>query len=172
MEWFGANARSLAPNGEAVVSTSGFRLSPDRGLDPEDNRDLDAVAVIGSDQWATAAAPDLSPLLRSVSARGGIVGGICAGTLALARSRLFENAGHTSNGRDWILDHQPGYAGSALYQDVPHAVADKRIVSAPGSAPGTFALAFLETLYPGESGQLAEMRTLFSKEYTPAGTAS
>jgi len=38
-------------------------------------------------------------------------------------------------------------------------------VSAPGSAPGTFALAFLGALCPGRKEQLAEMRTLFASEY-------
>ncbi|TIW14178.1 MAG: glutamine amidotransferase, partial [Mesorhizobium sp.] len=47
----------------------------------------------------------------------------------------------------------------------PYAVADGRIVSAPGSAPGTFALAYLKTLYPQRSGDVAEMRMLFAKEY-------
>lgn len=147
---------------------SGFHLTPDRGLDVAENADLDAVAVIGSDHWAAGSHPDPSPLLKAVAARGGVVGGICAGTLALARSGLFEAARHTSNGRDWILNHEPAYAGSSHYVDVPHAVADGRIVSAPGSAPGTFALAFLKALYPEQEGQLAEMKALFAREFTGA----
>ncbi len=165
-EWFGARTLSLTPSGEAVRSMSGFRLTPDRGADPAENADLDAVAVIGSDGWATPRAPDVSALLRTVEERGGVVGGICAGTLALARAGLFGNADHTSNGRDWILKHEPDYAGAARYRDVPHAVADGRIVSAPGSAPGTFALAFLETLLPGQQARFSEMRELFAREYS------
>ncbi|PWJ85065.1 putative intracellular protease/amidase [Pseudaminobacter salicylatoxidans] len=165
-EWFATRTLSLTPTGEAVRSMSGFRLMPDRGADPAENADLDAVAVIGSDVWATPRAPDVSALLRTVEERGGVVGGICAGTLALARAGLFEQADHTSNGRDWILKHEPDYAGAARYRDVPHAVADGRIVSAPGSAPGTFALAFLEALLPGREEQLAEMRALFAREYS------
>ncbi len=168
VEWFGARAVSLSPGGSPRKSMSGFHLTPDRSLEVAENADLDAVAVIGSDQWASKSHPDPSPLLKAVTARGGVVGGICAGTLALARSGLFETAGHTSNGRDWILMHEPGYAGSANYQDVPHAVADDRIVSAPGSAPGTFALAFMKALYPEQEGQLAEMKTLFAREFTGA----
>ncbi|WP_019170735.1 DJ-1/PfpI family protein [Pseudaminobacter salicylatoxidans] len=165
-EWFAMRTLSLTPTGEAVRSMSGFRLMPDRGADPAENADLDAVAVIGSDVWATPRAPDVSALLRTVEERGGVVGGICAGTLALARAGLFEQADHTSNGRDWILKHEPDYASAARYRDVPHAVADGRIVSAPGSAPGTFALAFLEALLPGREAQLAEMRALFAREYS------
>jgi putative intracellular protease/amidase len=164
VEWFGARAVSLTPDGKPVTSASGFLLMPDRSAGVDENTDLDAVAVIGSDRWVDAP-PDISGLLTAIAARGGVVGGICAGTLALARAGLFEKARHTSNGRDWINEKEPDYAGAGNYQDVPHAVADGRIVSAPGSAPGTFALAYLKTLYPHRSSDLAQMRTLFVKEY-------
>ncbi len=169
VEWFGAKAVSLAPDGKPVVGISGFTLTPDRGTDVAANADLDAVAVIGSDSWAAETPPDVSGLLKSVSERGGVVGGICAGTLALARSGLLQGQKHTSNGRDWILAHLPTYAGSDFYEDVPYAVAGDRIVTAPGSAPGTFAATFLEVLYPDQKQQLVEMRGLISREY--AGTS-
>lgn len=168
VEWFGARAVSLTPEGKPVTGISGFRLTPDRSADVDENADLDAVAVIGSDQWAGKAPPDVAELLNAVATRGGVVGGICAGTLALARAGMFEEASHTSNGRDWINGHEAGYAGDSNYQDVARAVADGKIVSAPGSAPGTFALAFLKTLYPERGSDLAQMRTLFAKEYAEA----
>lgn len=168
VEWFGARAVSLTPDGKPVTGTSGFRLTPDRSAGINENTDLDAIAVIGSDRWFGNAPPDIAELLTDVASRGGVVGGICAGTLALARAGLFEKARHTSNGRDWINGHEAGYVGDLNYQDVPHAVADGNVVSAPGSAPGTFALAFLKTLYPERSSDLAQMRTLFMKEYAEA----
>ncbi|RVA48344.1 glutamine amidotransferase [Mesorhizobium sp. M7A.F.Ca.US.001.01.1.1] len=168
VEWFGARVVSLTPDGNPVAGISGFRLTPDRSAGADKNDDLDAIAVIGSDEWAGKAPPDVADLLNAVASRGGVVGGICAGTLALARAGLFEKARHTSNGRDWINGHEAGYAGDNLYQDVPHAMADGKIVSAPGSAPGTFALAFLKTLYPERGSDLARMRTLFAKEYAEA----
>lgn len=171
VEWFGAKAVPISPDGKALRSASGFELRPERGFSPDDNGDLDAVAVIGSDNWAGEAPPDPSALLKAVAARGGVVGGICAGTLALARAGLFAGVGHTSNGPDWIREHLPAYAGSERYLDVPHAVADGKIVSAPGSAPGTFAIAFLNALFPDQAGQLGEMRAMFSREYgTAAGS--
>lgn len=165
VEWFGARAVAISPHASPLTSIAGFSLSAKRSANPAENQDLDAVAVIGSDGWADKGAPDVSPLLKAVAARGGVVGGICAGTLALARSGLFEAVRHTSNGRDWILRHEPVYAGVASYQDVPHAVADKKIVSAPGSAPGTFATAFLQTLYPEQGDQIGEMRAMFAREH-------
>jgi len=165
VEWFGARTVPLGPGDAELTSISGFRLRPERSINPAENKDLDAVAVIGSDNWAGRGAPDPSPLLEAVASGGGVVGGICAGTLALARAGFFAGADHTSNGRDWILHHEPNYAGRQHYQDVPHAVADGRIVSAPGSAPGTFALEFLATLYPDQPAQIAEMRRVFASEY-------
>jgi putative intracellular protease/amidase len=164
-EWFDTKLVSLAPSGREVASASGFRLTPDRPLDVENNADLDAVAVIGSDQWPESDAPDVSGLLGGVAERGGVVGGICAGTVALARAGLFAARDHTSNGRAWIAGHVPGYPGAERYRDVAHAVCDRRIVSAPGSAPGTFACAFLSALYPEREAMLCEMHAMFAKEY-------
>jgi putative intracellular protease/amidase len=164
-DWFSVAAVALTPGGTPVRSAAGFAMTPHRGLEPGENDDLDAVAVIGAEGWTAAGAPDPGPLLHAVAARGGVVGGICAGTLALARAGLFEGRAHTSNGRVWIADHLPVYAGQGHYRDVPHAVADERIVSAPGSAPVTFATAFLEALLPAESETLARMRALFASEH-------
>jgi putative intracellular protease/amidase len=168
-DWFATRPVALTPKGEPVVSIGGFELVGQRGLTPEESRDLDAVAVIGSDSWAVKSHPDVAPLLISVSERGGVVGGICAGTLALARAGLFRDRAHTSNGRGWILGHVPDYPGAERYRDVPHAVTDRGLISAPGSAPGTFAIAFLEALYPEQTEQIAQMRTMFASEYGDGG---
>lgn len=165
VEWFGVRAVAISPHASPLTSIAGFGLNAQRNANPEENQDLDAVAVIGSDGWAERGAPDVAPLLKAVAARGGVVGGICAGTLALARAGLFEGTRHTSNGRDWILGHEPDYVGAADYQDVPHAISDNNIVSAPGSASGTFATAFLRALYPEKIDQIGEMRAMFAREY-------
>ncbi|EFG2885496.1 glutamine amidotransferase [Escherichia coli] len=164
-EWFGGKAISISPDGKPVRSIGGFLLTPDRSADPDANRDLDGLAVIGSDSWA-ASPPDVAPLLKSIAARGGVVGGICAGTLALARAGLFENAAHTSNEEAWLNQVLPDYPGRANYRQLDHATADGRIVSAPGSAPGTFAATFLEALYPEKAEAIGGMRAMFAKEYS------
>ncbi len=165
-EWFPGRVVALSPGAMPVRSIGRLMLTPERATDAESNGDLDAVAVIGSDGWAGTDAPDVGPLLKAVDARSGIVGGICAGTLALARAGLFAKAAHTSNGRDWISGLVPDYAGNERYRDVPHAVADGRIISAPGSAPGTFAVEFLKTLHPDKADTVAQMKEMFAKEYT------
>lgn len=165
-EWFAGRVVALSPGAKPVRSIGRLMLTPERATDAESNGDLDAVAVIGSDGWAGADAPDVGPLLKAVNARNGVVGGICAGTLALARAGLFANTAHTSNGREWISGLVPGYAGNEHYRDEPRAVSGGRIISAPGSAPGTFATEFLGILYPEKSDNAAEMKAMFAKEYT------
>jgi putative intracellular protease/amidase len=118
VEWFGARAVSLTPDGKPVTSASGFLLTPGRSAEVDKNTDLDAVAFIGSDQWVDAP-PDISGLLTAIATRGGVVGGICAGTLALARAGLFDKAKHTSNGRDWINEKEPGYPGAQTIRTCP-----------------------------------------------------
>jgi putative intracellular protease/amidase len=165
VEWFGARAVALAPTAGPLRSIGGLHLVPDRGLDPQENADLDAVAVIGANTWPSEDAPDIAPLLHSILSRGGIVGGICGGTLALARAGVFDGRRHTSNGAGWIQSQIGDYVGSSLYQDVPHAVRDAQIVSAAGSAPGTFATEFLEAFLPEQAEQIAGMRSFIAREY-------
>lgn len=167
-DWFAARAVALSPLTGQVRSIGGLKLVPERGVGTEENSDLDAVAVIGSDTWPSEDAPDIAPLLHATLARGGIVGGICGGTLALARAGIFEDRRHTSNGAGWIESKIGDYLGSSLYQDVPYAVRDAHIVSAPGSAPGTFTTNFLEALFPEKAGQVAEMREFIAREYQAA----
>jgi putative intracellular protease/amidase len=163
-EWFDGRVIALSPQTRTLRSIGGLLLTPERNTSPEDNRDLDGVAIIGSDGWSDDQ-PGVTSLLKSVAARGGVTGGICAGTLALARAGLFAKAAHTSNGRDWIAQCVPGYQGLENYRDVPHAIADGSVVSAPGTAPGTFATEFIRALHPEQSAKVAEMKAVFVKEY-------
>ena len=77
-------------DGKPVTSASGFHgLTPDRSAEVDENADLDAMArSSASDPSGGDAPPDVSDLLTAVATRGGVVGGICAGTLALARAGL------------------------------------------------------------------------------------
>ncbi|KXF76472.1 glutamine amidotransferase [Paramesorhizobium deserti] len=165
VEYFGARIISLAPGKKPITSIGGLLLTPERGVSGDENTDLDAIAVIGSENWFSDTPPDIAPLILSVHARGGTVGGICAGTLALARAGLFAGRAHTSNGAGWIQAKIGDYDGADRYRDVPFAISDGHVVSASGTAPGTFTAAFLETLLPDKVDSIAEMRALFAREY-------
>ena len=75
-ENLGAKVLFLSPDGLPVTSIGGLEARPSRGITPEENGDLDAVALIGSDTWAEKNAPDVAPLLAMVQKRGGVIGGI------------------------------------------------------------------------------------------------
>lgn len=165
-EWFGARTVAITPDGQPVRSMGGFQLNPHRSADPPENADLDALALIGSDDWSSSTPPDVSALLTSMMRKDAVIGGICAAVLPLARAGLLAEVRHTGNGRDFMDYYLPEYEGSSNYVDAPHAVADGGIISAPGSAPGTFAIEFLGALYPERNADLVEMRKLFAREHT------
>ena len=165
VEWFGADTIALTPKGLPVRSLAGFTLLGGRPVSDDSVAACDAVVVVGSENWFGAAAPDIAPLLKQAAGAGSVVAGICAGTLPLARAGLFAGRAHTSNGRNWIRERLGYYPGDSRYRDEPHAVVDGPIVSAPGSAPGTFALGVLSVLYPGQRELLAELRATFASEY-------
>lgn len=164
-EWFGLDIVTLSPGGGAVSSIGGLNVAIDRPIADPRNDELAAIAAIGSDSWATTDPEGLSRLLQTIHAGGGVVAGICGATLALARAGLFDGRAHTSNGVDWIDARLGSYRGKERYRDTPHAVADDRVVSAPGTAPGTFACAVLEAMLPDRAEVVAQMRMLFAREY-------
>lgn len=167
-DWFGLEVTTLSPGGAPVTSIGGLRVLVDRAIDDPRNSELAAVAAIGSETWATSDPDGLSTLLRATHQRGGVVAGICGATLALARAGLFAGRAHTSNGVGWIDERVGDYEGRERYVDVAHAVADGRVVSAPGTAPGTFACAVLEALLPDGGEAIAEMRALIAREFVTA----
>jgi hypothetical protein len=55
---------------------------------------------------------------------------------------------HTSNSAENLLSLN--YGGAQYYQDVPYAIADRRVITAPGTAPVSFMAAILRTLDLGD----------------------
>lgn len=142
--FYGLAVRHATPRGLPVTSSGGLRVIPDLGLEAVDIAAADAIIVCGGTIWRSDGAPDLSGLLRRAQAARLVVGGICDGTRALARAGLLDSVGHTSNDPETLLE--TGYAGRAHYWEVPHAVSDQRIVTAPGTAPVSFMAEILDTL--------------------------
>jgi len=133
-----------APDGRPVTSAGGLRVTPDLAIEDIDLGRTDALVVIGGPIWRSKAAPALAGLLKRAHAQGVLIGGICDGTRPLAMSGLLDQTGHTGNSPEGLAD--TGYAGRASYWDVPHAVLDNRIVTAPGTAPVSFMAEIMEGL--------------------------
>lgn len=164
--WFGFSLTVLTPGGRPVTSMAGVTVSGGSALEAAQADEFDAVILIGSDRWEKGAAPEADALARAVHESGGTVGAICGGTVALARCGMLGDRAHTSNGRKWLRDVAGDYAGAEHYRDTPAAVTDDRIVTAPGTAPATFAVAVMKSLLPGGEDQIAEMRAMMAAEHT------
>ena len=143
-EYYRVETRFASPGGEPITSAGGLQVMPQMAVEDIAIDEFDAVLVNGGTAWQTPAAPDLGPLLRSAQSADKTVGGICDGVLALARAGLLDNVRHTANGPESLPD--TGYAGGAYYIGSPRAVLDRRIVTAPGTAPVSFMGAVLESL--------------------------
>ncbi|WP_414157937.1 type 1 glutamine amidotransferase family protein [Pseudomonas sp. BNK-45] len=142
--FYGFDCRYASPKGAVVTSMGGLRVTPDLALEDIHLDEIDLLMVCGGSIWQSANAPDIGDLLRAAQARQIVIAAICDGTRELARAGVLDNLKHTSNSADNLL--AVGYAGAAHYEDVPHAVADQRVITAPGSAPVSFMAQILGTL--------------------------
>lgn len=143
-EYYRVETSFASPDGQPLTSAGGMRVAPHMAVADIDVAAVDAVLVNGGTIWTTPSAPDLGPLLRAAHAEGKTVAGICDGVLALARAGLLDTVRHTANGPESLPD--TGYAGKAHFIGSPRAVLDRRIVTAPGTAPVSFMGAVLESL--------------------------
>lgn len=146
--YYGFYTAFATPGGRPVTSAAGMLVTPQHAIDDIDLRELDALLVCGGPAWQDdSSAPliaSLAPLLQAAHERGVVVAGICDGTRVLAQAGLLDHVSHTSNTADNLK--LPGYHGSAHYQDVPHAVSDRGVVTAPGTAPVSMTAAVLQAL--------------------------
>ncbi|QFQ86319.1 thiamine biosynthesis protein ThiJ [Paracoccus kondratievae] len=134
--FYGLDVRYVTPGGGNLRSMGGL---PVTGLADATPHGDEVIVLCGGDSWLRDDAPDLGEMLRAAHDRGQTIAGICGATLALGRAGLLDGRAHTSNGLEFLQGHLSGYAAQAHYRDVPHAVADGGIITAPGSAPVTFA---------------------------------
>lgn len=169
-EHAGCEVRIATVDGGAQTSIGGVRAAADGAFADVGPADAQIYLLIGSDAWSGFRDEAFFGLLRDALARGAVVGAICAGTVAAARAGLFEGRAHTSNGRDWLAQMAPGYAGADRYVDSPRAVRDGRLVSASGGAPGTFAAEVMQVGVPERAEVIQEYRTLMAREWSAAGS--
>ena len=165
-EHFGAQVCIATPDGGPQTSIGGVRAAADAAFSEIGPEDAEVFLVIGSDAWTGFQDQGFFALLREALAGGAIVGAICAGTVAAARAGLFDGRAHTSNGRDWLAKTAPGYVGAEGYVDTPKAVCDGRLVSAPGTAPGTFSSQILRLVAPKHSKAILEQDAVMAREWS------
>jgi len=137
------------PGGKPVISAGGLKVTPDMAIETIDPAALDALVVCGGSSWKRPGAPDIAKIVNAVHNAGKLVGAICDGTLAVARTGLLDHLAHTSNGKGYL--DESGYGGAKRYLDVPRAVSDQYVVTAPATAPVTFMAKVLEGIGVGDT---------------------
>ncbi|OBV38715.1 DJ-1/PfpI family protein [Janthinobacterium psychrotolerans] len=149
--YYGFDTRFATPQGKPVTSSGGMLVTPQLAIEDIGLDGLDVLLLCGGPGWQNAGAPDIKALLLDAQRRQVVLAGICDGTRVLAQAGLLDRVRHTSNSADNLASIGT-YAGAALYQDVPHAVADQRVITAPGTAPVTFTAAVLAALGIADDG--------------------
>lgn len=144
--YYGFYTQFATPGGLPVTSSGGMLVTPQLALEDISVDELDLLMVCGGSIWQSGKAPDPTALLRAARDKGVVLAGICDGTRVLAQAGVLDNVRHTSNSADNLSSLGRSYAGAALYQDVPWAVADGRVVTAPGTAPVSFTAEVLRSL--------------------------
>lgn len=166
-EYFGFAVRIATPGGAEATSIGGVRAAADLAFDAVDPADTDLLLVIGSAQWIETEDPVVTALLKRADAAGLAIGAICAGTLAAARAGLLEDRPHTSNALPFLRAKAPAYGGAAHYQDAPQAVTGGNVITAPGLAPASFAVAVLRLVAPDREADIAAYETMLGAENGP-----
>lgn len=143
--YLGVEVVTASPDGQPLISMGGLKVLPDTDFAALEPAAFDALVVPGGLAWEKGVAPDFGPLVRRFHEDGRLVAGICAAASMLAGTGLLDTVAHTGNG---LASHQrePGYHGSAFYRDQPQAVRDGQVVTAPGTAPFSFAVEILKGL--------------------------
>ncbi|AXC50462.1 thiamine biosynthesis protein ThiJ [Paracoccus suum] len=158
-DFYGLRVSHATPGGGRVTSIGGLTVDlPD--FAPEGD---EVIVLCGSDIWARPEAPQIEATLQDAASRGQTIAAICGGTLALARAGLVDARAHTSNSADFI-ERAQGYKGAAHYRDVPHAVADGGVITAPGTAPISFAAEVL-TAAGVSAEDVDQFRTMLGAEH-------
>lgn len=129
-----------------VESMGGMRVKPSRSLEEVDPGDVAVFILPGGDRWETEPVePELVALLHRLDSAGVPLAAICGATVAVARAGLLRGRRHTSNGRAYLAQHAPGYAGFADYVEAP-AVRDRGLITASGLADVEFAAQLFDEL--------------------------
>ncbi len=167
--YFGARIRTASPDGKSVRTMGGVLVDVDTGYDTADIQNADLVVLIGSDAWMTFEDDPLTARLKARTQAGGRTAAICAATLALARAGALDARPHTSNSQPFLSENVPTYEGKSTYRDVAHAVSDGVVVTAPGSAPASFAVACAALLDPTRQAEVVGYWNMVRGEFEALG---
>lgn len=143
--YLGVDIVTASPDGAPVTSMGGLSVKPDMAYDELDPETIHALVIPGGLIWEKGAAPDFTDLVHRFRAQHRVVAGICAAASALAGTGVLNHVAHTGNSLKSHGKYET-YQGADHYRDQPQAVSHEGIITAPGSAPVTFAAEVLKAL--------------------------
>ncbi|MGA8136946.1 MAG: DJ-1/PfpI family protein [Pseudomonas gingeri] len=164
--YYGFDTRFATSGGTQVTSSGGMIVTPHLAIEAIQLDELDLLIICGGTVWQTDQAPNITDLVIAAHERNIILAGICDGTRVLAQSGVLDNLRHTSNSAENLS--KLNYGGAAYYQDVPYAIADKRVITAPGTAPVSFMAEILYTLGIGDENLKAYLAMHAAEHRRPA----
>jgi len=154
-----------------VESMGGLRIQPSRSIADVDLADIAVFILPGGDRWETSPLePELTELLRKLDSGGVPLAAICGATVAIARAGLLHGRRHTSNGRAYLQQQVPDYAGSAEYVEAP-AVRDRGLITASGLGDVEFAAELFRELGVLSESDRVAWTDLFRSGRIPPGVA-
>jgi putative intracellular protease/amidase len=169
--WAKVPVRTVGFAASPVTTMGGLRLLPDLALA---DLDLDRVSLFvlpGGEMWeADGDRASIEPVVHGLVSRRVPVAAICAATLALARSGLLKDRRHTSNGREYLLNHAPRYSGAEHYEETL-AIRDRGIITASGLGAVEFAREIFEELQVFGADELAMFHEMYRHGRLPLPTA-
>lgn len=152
----------LAPALEPVKSIGGFRTMADYSFETMPD-DYAALVLIGGFGWTTPVADKVVAIVRQAIERGKVVGAICNAASFMAKHGFLNAVTHTGNGPEQLkLWGGENYTNTDGYVHA-HAVSDKKIVTANGSAALEFAKELLLVL-ENDTPERIEMYYQFNKQ--------
>jgi len=156
---------------DAVQSMGGLTVQPTAALAELDPDDVAVFILPGGDRWEQQPVErELVAALKTLQARAVPIAAICAATTAVARAGLLAGRRHTSNGLEYLQQHVPDYAGSAMYVDAP-AVRDRGLITASGLADVEFAEEIMAELGVLSDSDRSYWTSLFRGGRLPSGAA-
>jgi putative intracellular protease/amidase len=156
---------------DAVQSMGGLTVQPTATLTELDPDDVAVFILPGGDRWEQQPVErELVAVLKTLEARAVPIAAICAATTAVARAGLLAGRRHTSNGLEYLKQHVPDYAGSAMYVDAP-AVRDHGLITASGLADVEFAEEIMAELGVLSDSDRSYWTSLFRGGRLPSGAA-
>lgn len=162
--YYGLDVQFFSTEAGEVHSMGGLVAVVSQKLNEIANWSPEVIVVVGGTCWVSEQAPDISELLKVHHTNGGIVAGICGGTLALARAGILNEIQHTSNDKNFLNQNADGYSGAEHFCKSASAIKDNRVITAPGTAPVSFTAAILESSGLGEDTAL-QFRKMMAAEH-------